>query len=120
MKAAAPGCGLFVVVGAPNSSNSKRLVEVAERSGASRAILVQRSSEIDWQAVGEPALVGLSAGASAPEILVDEIIDAFAKRFSVTVELAETAVETENFPVMRALRDVELSAADMAFLNGNR
>ena len=62
--------------------------------------------------------LGLSAGASAPEIIVDEIIDAFRARFDVTVDLAVTATETENFPVMRALRDVELTAADMAFVNG--
>lgn len=120
VKAAAPGCDLFIVVGAPNSSNSKRLVEVAERTGAKSAILVQRASEIDWDVVGSPRVVGLSAGASAPEIIVDEIIEAFSKRFRVTVELAETAVEAENFPVMRDLRDVEISAADMAFLNGTR
>jgi 4-hydroxy-3-methylbut-2-enyl diphosphate reductase len=64
-------------------------------------------------------MLGLSAGASAPEIIVDEIIAAFGERFDVTVELAETAVETEDFPVMRALRDVELTGPDMAFVNGS-
>ncbi|TIR69622.1 MAG: 4-hydroxy-3-methylbut-2-enyl diphosphate reductase, partial [Mesorhizobium sp.] len=62
--------------------------------------------------------LGLSAGASAPEIIVDEIIDAFRQRFDVTIDLAITATETEDFPVMRVLRDVELTAADMAFVNG--
>ena len=62
--------------------------------------------------------VGLSAGASAPEIVVQEIIDAFRERFDVTVDIALTVEETENFPVMRDLRDTELGGADMAFLNG--
>jgi len=122
VKAAAPGCDLFLVVGAPNSSNSKRLVEVASRAGAREALLVQRKSEIPWEQIDIERLhiLGLSAGASAPEIIVDEIIEAFGERFSVTVELAETAVESENFPVMRDLRDVALTASDMAFVNGRK
>jgi 4-hydroxy-3-methylbut-2-enyl diphosphate reductase len=119
VKQAAPGSDLFLIVGAPNSSNSMRLVEVAERSGAGRGLLVQRASEIPWDEIGDISVLGLSAGASAPEIIVDEIIDAFRARFDVTVELAITAEETENFPVNRVLRDVELTSADMAFVNGN-
>lgn len=119
VKEAAPGADLFLVVGAPNSSNSKRLVEVAERAGAKRSLLVQRASEIVWDEIGDISVLGLSAGASAPEIIVDEIIEAFRERFDVKVELAITAEETENFPVNRVLRDVELTAADMAFVNGN-
>lgn len=119
VKKAAPGADLFLVVGAPNSSNSRRLVEVAERAGAKRSLLVQRASEIPWDEVGGIRVLGLSAGASAPEIIVNEIIDAFGERFDITVELAITAEETENFPVMRAIRDVELTSADMAFVNGN-
>ena len=118
VKETAPGADLFLVVGAPNSSNSRRLVEVAERAGAKMSLLVQRASEIPWHEIGDISILGLSAGASAPEILVDEIIDAFRERFDVTVELAITATETEDFPVMRALRDVELTPADMAFVNG--
>ncbi|MEP7457154.1 4-hydroxy-3-methylbut-2-enyl diphosphate reductase [Phyllobacterium sp. SB3] len=118
VKAAAPGCDLFLIVGAPNSSNSKRLVEVAERAGARQSLLVQRASDIDWSGVGEITTVGLSAGASAPEIIVDEIIQSFSERYSVSIELAETTVETENFHVMRDLRDVELTSHDMAFVNG--
>ncbi len=118
VKLAAPGTDLFLIVGAPNSSNSKRLVEVAQRSGAKAALLVQRADELDWQAIGTPRLVGLSAGASAPEIIVAEIIDAFRDRFAVTVDLALTVEETELFPVMRSLRDTPLAATDMAFLNG--
>ncbi len=118
VKAAAPGTDLFLVVGAPNSSNSKRLVEVAERAGAVRSLLVQRASEIPWENIHDIAVLSLSAGASAPEIIVDEIIDAFRKRFDVQVELAITIEETEDFPVVRTLRDVELTKADMAFVNG--
>lgn len=119
VKEAAVGVDLFLVVGAPNSSNSRRLVEVAERSGAKMSLLVQRAADIPWHEIGAISTLGLSAGASAPEILVDEIIDAFRERFDVTVELAVTATETENFPVMSALRDVVLTPADMAFVNGN-
>ncbi len=118
VKEAAPGADGFLIVGAPNSSNSRRLVEVAERGGAKWAALVQNVEEIDWTRLQGASVVGLSAGASAPEILVNEIIDGFRDRFDVTVELAMTATETEEFPVMRALRDVELDAGDMAFLNG--
>jgi len=120
VKQAAPGCDLFVVVGAPNSSNSKRLVEVALKTGAKKSILLQRAHEIDWDAIGDIRLLGLSAGASAPEVVVAEIIDAFKARFDATIELAETVQETENFLVNRELRDVELTAADMAFVNGVR
>ncbi len=118
VKFAAPGTDMFLVVGAPNSSNSKRLVEVAERAGAKAALLVQRASEIPWDDMGTPRILGLSAGASAPEIIVDEIIDAFRAKFTVTLELAVTVEETEDFPVVRVLRDVDLTKADMAFVNG--
>ncbi|MEP4563468.1 MAG: 4-hydroxy-3-methylbut-2-enyl diphosphate reductase, partial [Nitratireductor sp.] len=118
VKETAPGADLFLIVGAPNSSNSRRLVEVAERSGARRALLVQRAADIVWDEIGPIRTLGLSAGASAPEIIVNEIIEAFRERFDVTVDLAITATETENFPVMRALRDVDLTRADMAFVNG--
>ena len=118
VKQAAPGSDLFLIVGAPNSSNSMRLVEVAKRAGALKSLLVQRASDIPWQDIGTPRVLGLSAGASAPEIIVEEIIEAFRARFDVTVDLAVTVKETEDFPVVRALRDVELTRADMAFVNG--
>ena len=118
VRAAAPGCDLFLIVGAPNSSNSKRLVEVAEKAGAGMSMLVQRASDIEWDKVGNISVVGLSAGASAPEIIVDEIMDAFKARFTVKIELAETIIETENFLVNREIRDVELTVQDMAFVNG--
>jgi 4-hydroxy-3-methylbut-2-enyl diphosphate reductase len=118
VKQAAPGCDLFIVVGAPNSSNSKRLVEVALRAGATRSLLVQRASEIDWAEIGEIRTLGISAGASAPEVIVDEIIDAFRERFDAKVELAITTEENEHFLVNRELRDVELTREDMAWVNG--
>lgn len=119
VKASAPGSDLFLIVGAPNSSNSRRLVEVAERFGAKRAQLVQRASEIDFDKFNDIHIVSLSAGASAPEIIVDEIIAAFRKRYDVTIELAETAVENETFLVNRELRNVVLTPKDMEFVNGN-
>jgi len=118
VKHAAPGCDLFLIVGAPNSSNSKRLVEVAEKAGAKKSLLVQRAAEIDWDDLGDISVVGLSAGASAPEVIVNEIIAAFQARFDATVDLAVTAEENEHFLVNRELRDVELTGADMAFVNG--
>ncbi|MEX0344908.1 MAG: 4-hydroxy-3-methylbut-2-enyl diphosphate reductase [Rhizobiaceae bacterium] len=118
VKETAEGADLFLVVGAPNSSNSRRLVEVADRAGARKSLLVQRAADIPWSELSEISVLGVSAGASAPEILVDEIIDAFRTRYDVTVDLAVSATETEEFPVMRSLRDIELTASDMAFVNG--
>jgi 4-hydroxy-3-methylbut-2-en-1-yl diphosphate reductase len=118
VKEAAPGCDLFIVVGAPNSSNSKRLVEVALKAGASRSILVQRASEIDWDDIGDIRTVGLSAGASAPEVIVNEIIEAFRERYDAKVDLAITAEENEHFLVNRELREIELTHQDMAWVNG--
>jgi 4-hydroxy-3-methylbut-2-en-1-yl diphosphate reductase len=82
------------------------LVEVAERSGSARAMLVQRASEIDWSALGGVRTLGISAGASAPEVLVDEIIAALRARYTVTVEAVRTANERIAFNVPRELRDV--------------
>jgi 4-hydroxy-3-methylbut-2-enyl diphosphate reductase len=118
VKLAAEGADHFLIVGAPNSSNSQRLVEVARRAGARKAMLVRTASDIPWSEITSGTAVGLSAGASAPEILVEEIVEAFRQRFETTIELAETARETEMFPVMRSLRDVPLDRADMAFVNG--
>lgn len=118
VKAAAPGTDLFLVVGAPNSSNSKRLVEVAERAGASKGLLIAGPEDIDLEAVSDGNVVALSAGASAPEILVEGVINRFKDRFHVSLDLVETAQENELFPVARALRDVELTRDDMRFVNG--
>jgi 4-hydroxy-3-methylbut-2-enyl diphosphate reductase len=119
VKETAAGTDLFLIVGAPNSSNSMRLVEVAERAGAKRALLVQRAAEIPWDEIAGAGTIGLSAGASAPQIIVDEIVDAFNARYDVSVDLAVTAIENENFPVLSVLRDTPLMSADMAFVNGN-
>jgi 4-hydroxy-3-methylbut-2-en-1-yl diphosphate reductase len=103
VKAIAPRADVVLVIGAPNSSNSMRLVEVASRAGAKRSALVQRASDIDWATIAGARIVGLTAGASAPDVLVDEVIDAFRERYEVTVEEAETARETVTFRLPRAL-----------------
>ena len=94
----------LLVVGAPNSSNSKRLVEVASKAGCNYAQLVQRASEIDWRSLESASSIGITAGASAPELLVNEVIDSFRERFDVSVEVVETAQENVSFKVPRILR----------------
>ncbi len=93
-----------IVVGSPNSSNSMRLVEVAERAGCPKAMLVQRASEIPWSEIEGATIVGITAGASAPEVLVDEMIAAFSERFRTTVETVTTAQEDIAFNLPRELR----------------
>lgn len=105
VKSIAPKSDAVFVVGAPNSSNSQRLREVAERAGAKSAHLVQRASDIDWQELDGVRSVGLTAGASAPEVLVDEVIDAFRLRFDVTVQLERTVDEDVVFTLPRSLRE---------------
>ena len=105
VKAIAPKIDALLVIGAPNSSNSKRLVEVGRAAGCGYAQLVQRADDIDWRALGALKAVGVTAGASAPEVLVNEVIDAFRARFDVTVELVETARENVEFKVPRVLRE---------------
>lgn len=100
----APQVDAMIVVGAPNSSNSQRLREVAERAGCRKAVLVQRASDIDWADFEGISSLGLTAGASAPETLVEEIIAAFAERFTVTVNEVRTAEETIAFNLPRELR----------------
>ena len=107
VKKVAPMVEAMVVVGSPNSSNTQRLKEVAERSGCPRAALVQRAAEIDWSMFGSIASLGVTAGASAPEVLVDEIIGAFAERYAVSVETVTTADEDMFFPLPRLLRGTE-------------
>ena len=105
VKAMAPKADAMLVVGAPNSSNSKRLVEVGARAGCDYAQLVQRATDIDWRALDGISSIGITAGASAPETLVNEVIDAFRDRYEVTVEQVETAVENVEFKVPRVLRE---------------
>jgi len=102
VKAIAPECDRMLVIGAPNSSNSLRLAEVAERLGAS-ARLIQRATDIDWDWLGEPATVGITAGASAPEVLVREVVDALNGRFDVREEIADHAPERMTFKLPREL-----------------
>ncbi|MEL6574021.1 MAG: 4-hydroxy-3-methylbut-2-enyl diphosphate reductase [Pseudomonadota bacterium] len=105
VKAMAPKCDAMLVVGAPNSSNSKRLVEVGARAGCEYSQLVQRATDIDWRALEGITALGITAGASAPEVLINEVVDAFSAHFDVTVDVVETAVENVEFKVPRVLRE---------------
>jgi 4-hydroxy-3-methylbut-2-enyl diphosphate reductase len=105
VKRVAPQTDAMIVVGAPNSSNSQRLCEVAIRSGCAKTALVQRAAEIDWTMFGDIESLGLAAGASAPEVLVEEIIDAFAARYEVSVENVSGPAEDVFFPLPRELRN---------------
>ena len=105
VKAIAGRIDALLVIGAPNSSNSRRLVEVGRAAGCAYAQLVQRAADIDWRALEGIRSVGVTAGASAPEDLVNEVIEAFRIRYAVTVELVETAQEHVEFKVPRVLRE---------------
>ena len=107
VKAIAPLSDALLVVGAPNSSNSKRLVEVASRAGCSYAQLVQRATDIDWRALHGINSIGITAGASAPDVLIQEVVDAFSDHYNVTIEFVETKKENVNFKVPRILRDAK-------------
>jgi 4-hydroxy-3-methylbut-2-enyl diphosphate reductase len=107
VKRVAPQVEAMIVVGSPNSSNSQRLKEVAERSGCPSAALVQRAQDIDWERFGELRNLGITAGASAPELLVEEIIGAFAERYSISLETVSAANEDVFFPLPRPLRNGE-------------
>jgi 4-hydroxy-3-methylbut-2-enyl diphosphate reductase len=102
VKAIASECDRMLVIGAPNSSNSLRLAEVAERMGVP-ARLIERASDIDWDWLGEPQTIGLTAGASAPEVLVREVLDSRSERFLVTEEIADHSPERMTFKLPREL-----------------
>jgi 4-hydroxy-3-methylbut-2-enyl diphosphate reductase len=104
VKQVAPMVEALVVVGAPNSSNSQRLREAAERAGCKVAVLVQRAAELDFSRFEGIARLGLTAGASAPEVLVEEIMAAFAERYAITVSTVTTVKEDMFFPLPRELR----------------
>ena len=106
VKAIAEQAQAMLVVGAPNSSNSRRLVEVGTKAGCSYSQLVQRATDIDWRALEGVEHLGITAGASAPEILVDEVISALRARYDVTVVEVETAKESVHFKVPRVLREI--------------
>ncbi len=103
VKAIAERCEAFMVIGAPNSSNSNRLVEVAKNHGCDKAMLVQRASDIDWQWFAGVHVLGLSAGASAPDVLIDEVINAAKARFNVKVEEVRIVDENVTFKVPSVL-----------------
>jgi len=103
VKAIAARAEIVVVIGAPNSSNSNRLVEVAQRTGARDALLVERVDQMDWTRLAGCRTLGISAGASAPEILVEEFLAACGERFTLTVETVEVSREDVRFNLPRAL-----------------
>ena len=105
VKAVSPKVDALLVIGAPNSSNSKRLVEVGKSSGCKYSQMVQRASDIDWRALEGVKSIGITAGASAPEILINEVILTISDRFNVTQKIVETAVENVEFKVPRVLRE---------------
>ena len=105
VKEIAPKIDALLVIGAPNSSNSKRLVEVGKSSGCRYAQLVQRAIDIDWRSLEGIKSVGITAGASAPEILINEVINAFNARYDVKKQIVETAIENISFKVPRILRE---------------
>jgi 4-hydroxy-3-methylbut-2-en-1-yl diphosphate reductase len=105
VKSIATQIELLLVVGAPNSSNSKRLVEVGEKNGCPRGILVQRATDLDWSTLQDLKTIGLTAGASAPEVLVNEIIDAFREHYDVVVEKVVLREENVTFKLPKELRD---------------
>ena len=104
VKCVAPVVDAMIVVGSPNSSNSQRLKEVARRAGFPCAALVQRAADIDWDEFGAIGRLGITAGASAPEVLVEEIIGAFAQRYAMDIETVSAAEEDMFFPLPRPLR----------------
>ncbi|HEY8964348.1 MAG TPA: 4-hydroxy-3-methylbut-2-enyl diphosphate reductase [Alphaproteobacteria bacterium] len=103
VKAIAEKIEFLLVIGAPNSSNSNRLVEVATNYGCPKATLIQRAADIDWDWVGNPECIGLTAGASAPEVLIEEVIDAFRAKFNVSVEIVTIREENVTFRLPRSL-----------------
>ena len=105
VKRAAPMVEAMIVVGSPNSSNSQRLREVAERAGVKIARLVASADQIDWDLFGAVRTLAVTAGASAPEILVEQVLDAFAARFEIEIETLSTADESVSFPLPRTLRE---------------
>jgi len=104
VKRIAPIVDALLVVGSSNSSNSQRLKEVAERSGCKLARLVLRAEDVEWDLFSNISSLGITAGASAPEVLVEEIMAAFAERFELQVETVSTADEAVFFPLPRELR----------------
>lgn len=118
VREAAAGCDVFIIIGSPASSNSKRLVEVAKKFGAKKTMLMQSAEELDYQLLQDVKIVALSAGASAPQIIFNQLIEKFKEKYDIDFELVETIQETQTFLPSRELRDIALDAQDMSFLNG--
>lgn len=111
VKAIASRSDVLLVLGAPNSSNSMRLVEVARNRGCPSAHLVQRAAGIDWDALGPMRTLGITAGASAPDVLIEEVLAAARQRFDVTIEEVSVGVEDVVFKLPRVLLDQEAPRA---------
>ncbi len=110
VKAIASQCDVMLVVGAPNSSNSQRLVEVARKLGCHKAMLVKRAADIDWAALDGVLRLGVTAGASAPEVLVEEVISACRERYDVIMEEITVTSEDVQFKLPRGLSAVPAEA----------
>ncbi len=111
VKAIAQTCDAMIVIGAPNSSNSNRLVEVGANYGCPKSMLVQRSADLDWAWLDGVKTLGLTAGASAPEVLVEEVIEAISARYNVSVDTHSITEENVVFNIPRVLRDAEKDTA---------
>lgn len=107
VKTIAPDVDVLFVIGAPNSSNSNRLVEVGKAYGCKKAFLLQRADDIPWNDIEGVSAIGLTAGASAPEILIDEVINALKEKYSVSVREVKITEENVVFNIPRVLRDAE-------------
>ncbi|MDE1149609.1 MAG: 4-hydroxy-3-methylbut-2-enyl diphosphate reductase [Azospirillaceae bacterium] len=107
VKAIAEKADAILVLGAPNSSNSMRLVEVAAKHGCTNSMLVQRATQIDWSMMDNVKVLGITAGASAPDILVQEVIEACRERYDIQIEEVQTAVENITFKLPRGLAAAE-------------
>jgi 4-hydroxy-3-methylbut-2-enyl diphosphate reductase len=105
VKTIAPDSELVIVIGSPNSSNSQRLREVAERAGATRAVLLPRADGLDWSLLEGVRTVGITAGASAPEVLVDELLARLRERFTLAIEEKRVTVEDVTFKLPAPLAD---------------
>ncbi len=103
VKEIAPRCDVLIVMGSPNSSNSRRLVEVAALNGCRRALLVQRAADIDWDSMNGIRCLGITAGASAPEVLIEGVLDACRQRFEVSLEEVSVIREEVRFSLPREL-----------------
>jgi 4-hydroxy-3-methylbut-2-enyl diphosphate reductase len=107
VKKIANNCDALIVIGAPNSSNSNRLVEVGLSYGAEKSMLIQRGADIEWAWLEGVNTLGLTAGASAPDILVDEVLDAIGEKYNITVETVSLTEENVVFNIPKILRDAE-------------